>query len=81
MKEEKLKPYHKYLEKLQAKFKKITFFYLPRDKNQFADVLATLASIIEIPLGVTIRPLIFETREKLSYYYAITSVDEEEEFP
>ena len=31
--EEKPNPYHEFLEKLQAKFEKITFFYLPRDEN------------------------------------------------
>ena len=81
MVEEKVKPYHDYLEKLYAKFKKVTFLYLPRDENQFPDVLATLASMIEIPVGVTMRPLIIERRENRSYYYAITSVEEEEEFP
>ena len=69
MKEEKLKAYHEYLEKLQVKLEKITIFYLPRDEKQFADVLATLASTIKLPQGVNMRPLIIERKEKPSYYY------------
>ena len=75
MKEEKLKLYHEYLERLQAKFKKITFFYLPHVENQFANALATLASMIDIPVGVTMRPLIIEKREKLSYCCTIAYID------
>ena len=81
MKEEKLQSYHEYLENLQKKFNKVTFFFLSRDENYFSDALDTLASMIDIPLRVTIRPLIIERREKMSYCYAITSVEEEQELP
>ena len=36
--------------------------HLPRAENQFADVLATLAFVIEIPAGVTVRPLLIEIK-------------------
>ena len=45
-KDQKLIPYHQYLEDISLKFRRITFNYLSRTKNQFADALATLASMI-----------------------------------
>ncbi|PKI75835.1 hypothetical protein CRG98_003750 [Punica granatum] len=44
-KDAKLVPYHKYLERLTENFEDISFTYTPRMKNQFADALATLASM------------------------------------
>ncbi|XP_058070948.1 uncharacterized protein LOC131219985 [Magnolia sinica] len=38
-KDEKLIPYHVYLENLYEEFEEITFSYMPRAKNQFADTL------------------------------------------
>ncbi|RVX11377.1 Retrovirus-related Pol polyprotein from transposon 297 [Vitis vinifera] len=37
------------------------YIHLPRAENQFADALATLASMIVIPVGVTVRPLLIKT--------------------
>uniref|UniRef100_A0A2N9EMI8 Uncharacterized protein n=1 Tax=Fagus sylvatica TaxID=28930 RepID=A0A2N9EMI8_FAGSY len=45
MKEEHLKPYQTYLERVCWKFTKIEYTYVPRAQNQFADALATLASL------------------------------------
>ena len=56
VKEEKIRPYYRELEKLISKFESVTFTHIPRLKNQFADALATLVSMIEIPLGVKMRP-------------------------
>ncbi|XP_031402654.1 uncharacterized protein LOC116212228 [Punica granatum] len=47
-KDVKLVPYHEYLEELTENFEKISFTYTPRVKNQFADALATLASMVSI---------------------------------
>ncbi|PKI55636.1 hypothetical protein CRG98_023947 [Punica granatum] len=44
-KDAKLVPYHEYLEELAENFEKISFTYTPRIKKQFADALATLASM------------------------------------
>ncbi|PKI47330.1 hypothetical protein CRG98_032281 [Punica granatum] len=44
-KDPKLVPYHEYLEELTENFEDISFTYTPRMKNQFADALATLASM------------------------------------
>ena len=51
--DEKLKPYHAYLDLLVSKYDELRYIHLPRAKNRFADALATLASMIEIPVGVT----------------------------
>ena len=66
--DEKLKPYHAYLDLLVDRFDELRYIHLPRVENQFADALATLASMIEIPAGVTMRPLLIETRSAPAYY-------------
>ena len=81
VREERLKPYHEKLEKVRKQFTEISFYYLPRIENQFADSLATLASMIEIPLGVKMRPLIIEQRDEPVYCNAITEEEEDEELP
>ena len=52
--DEMLKPYHAYLDLLVERFDELRYIHLPRAENQFADELGTLASIIEIPTGVTV---------------------------
>ena len=59
--DKKLKPYHAYFDLLADRFDELRYIHLPIAKNQFADALATLASVIEIPAGVTMRPLLIET--------------------
>ena len=49
-----MKPYHVYLDLLVDRFEEFRYIHLPRAENQFADTLATLASMIEIPMGVTV---------------------------
>ncbi|XP_016747561.2 uncharacterized protein [Gossypium hirsutum] len=44
----KLISYRKLILKLIKKFDDITFHYLPRDENQMADALATLASMVKV---------------------------------
>ena len=65
--DEKLKPYHAYLDLLVDRFDELRYIHLPRVENQFADALATLASMIKIPAGVTMRPLLIETRSAPAY--------------
>ena len=57
VKEENLKPFQQYLEDLTRTFERIEYTIIPRAQNQFADVLATLASMVEIHEGVWTRPL------------------------
>ena len=60
VKEEHLKPYQQYLEDLTKTFDKIEHTIILRAQNQFADALATLASMVEISKGVWTRPLKIE---------------------
>ncbi|XP_058211663.1 uncharacterized protein LOC131323841 [Rhododendron vialii] len=78
VKEEKLKPYHQDLEDLIPHFNKVTLTHVPRLKNQFADALATLASMVEIPLGVKLRPIVIEQRDTQVYQHVMV-VDEPED--
>ena len=48
IKDETLKSYQDYLLKLANEFEEIKFTHISRDKNQFTDVLATLASMTQI---------------------------------
>ena len=64
--DEKLKPYHAYLDFFVDGFNELRYIHVLRVENQFADALATLASIIEIPMGVIVRPLFIETRYALA---------------
>lgn len=54
-----------------TKFDDWTYTHLPRAQNQFVDALITLASMIDIPEGVVVRPLLVETRDVSAYYYLI----------
>ncbi|RVW69675.1 hypothetical protein CK203_059465 [Vitis vinifera] len=58
----KLRPYHAYLELLVARFDDLRYVHLPRAQNRFADALATLASSVDIPIDVVVRPLLIELR-------------------
>jgi len=75
--EEHLKPYQGYLEKLARKFDKVTYIPLPRSHNQFADALATLASMINVPEGAPIKPLSINQRSRPAYEEAVMLIDAE----
>ena len=59
-KEEHFKSYQQCLEDLTKTFDKIEYTIIPRAQNQFADALATLASMVELPKRVWTRPLEIE---------------------
>ncbi|KAL6313268.1 hypothetical protein AAG906_016077 [Vitis piasezkii] len=74
----KLSPYHAYLELLISRFDDLSYTHLPRAQNQFADVLATLASMIDIPTNTVVFPLSIESRSFLrlgAYLKAATTKD------
>ena len=79
--DKKLKPYHAYLDLLVDRFNELRYIHLPRVENQFADALATLASVIEIPAGVIVRPLLIETRFAPAYCCLIGDIDDQDELP
>ncbi|XP_058106413.1 uncharacterized protein LOC131249642 [Magnolia sinica] len=74
-KDEKLIPYHVYLENLAEEFEEITFSYMPRIKNQFADALATLASMLEIRKGVVEWELTIELQEEPAFCLQIDEAE------
>ncbi|KAL6340647.1 hypothetical protein AAG906_010555 [Vitis piasezkii] len=61
--DEKLKPYHAYLDFMIDRFEELRYIHLPRAENQFANALATLAFVIKIPARMTVRPLLIEIRQ------------------
>ena len=70
-----MKPYHSYLDLLVSRFDELRYIHLPRVENQFLDALATLASVVEIPAGVIVRPLLIETRSVPAYCYLIGDIE------
>ncbi|KAL3746966.1 hypothetical protein ACJRO7_015840, partial [Eucalyptus globulus] len=93
-KDSKLLPYHKYLENLVKEFEEVSFQYLPRSHNQFADALATLSSMLQVTDGLKVEPLKIEILPKPAYcmfvteepdgkpwYYDIMNYIKKQEFP
>ena len=60
VKEERMIIYHQTLDLLIPRFEKLNFTHLVRENNRFADSLATLSSMIDIPSGVRMRPVIID---------------------
>ena len=79
--DEKLKPYHAYLDCLVDRFDELRYIHLPRAKNQFTDVLATLAYVIEILAAVTVRPLLIESRSAPTYCCLIGDIEDQDDLP
>jgi hypothetical protein len=40
-------------------------------KNRFADALATLASMVELPDGIRLRPVMIEQRDRPAYEHVM----------
>ena len=82
VKEEHLKPYQQYLEDLTKTFDKIEYTIILRAQYQFADTLATLAPMVEIPEGVWTRPLeieqSYEEVHKRMTKASVMTIEEEE---
>ena len=77
----KLRPYHAYLELLVRRFDDLRFVHLPRAQNQFADALATLASMIDISTDVVTCPLIIESRIVPAYCCLIDEAEIQDGLP
>ncbi|XP_010045644.2 uncharacterized protein LOC104434405 [Eucalyptus grandis] len=73
----KLVPYSDYLEDLVKEFDKISFEYLSRSHNQFADALATLSSMLKVTEGLEIEPLKMEVLAKPAYCMVVTEEPDE----
>ncbi|WKA08947.1 hypothetical protein VitviT2T_026629 [Vitis vinifera] len=63
----KLRPYHAYLELLVGRFDDLRYTHLPRAQNQFVDALAILASMIDVLVDATVRPLLIKSRSASAY--------------
>ena len=70
-----------YLDLLVGKFDELRYKHLPRVENQFPNALATLASVIEIPVGVTVQPLLIETRSAPTYCCLIRDIEDQDDLP
>ncbi|RVW89421.1 Retrovirus-related Pol polyprotein from transposon 297 [Vitis vinifera] len=77
----KLRPYHAYLELLVVRFDDLRYVHLPRAHNRFADALATLASSVDIPIDVVVRPLLIELRFAPAYYCLIGETEVQDDLP
>jgi len=75
-------------------FKDVSFEYLSRSCNQFADALATLSSMLQVTDGLEVEPLKIEVLPKPAYcmivteepvgkpwYYDIMNYIKKQEFP
>ena len=76
-----MKSYHAYLDLLIDGFDELRYIHLLRAKNQFTDALATLASMIEILVGMTMWPLLIETKSTPAYYCLIENIEDQVELP
>ena len=63
----KLISYQKCVNRLILKFRNITFAYLPRAHDQFADTLATLANMVKLSEGDDMWQLHIEVRGVPAY--------------
>ena len=54
---------------------------MPKVENQFADALATLAYVVEIPAGLITRPLLIKTRSAPAYYSLIGDIENQDKLP
>ncbi|XP_016679279.1 uncharacterized protein [Gossypium hirsutum] len=71
----KLIHYRKLVLELIEEFYSVTFYYLSRDENQMADVLATLASMIKVNKSEDMKPIQISIYETPAHCY---SIEEEE---
>jgi hypothetical protein len=59
------------LSKLAKEFDKIKFTHIEREKNQFADALAILASMTKIDYGNRVQPISIEVRNSPTHCCSI----------
>ncbi|XP_074315648.1 uncharacterized protein LOC141651853 [Silene latifolia] len=64
---ESLAPYQARIDQVAQFFDHVTYLHLPREENQFADALAKLASLINMPDYMMEMPLCIERRSEPAY--------------
>ena len=67
VKEDRLRLYRDYLATISLCFEQCKFIHLPREENQIADALATLASMWKTGVQSDVKPLIL-ARSRSPYY-------------
>ncbi|KAL6348421.1 hypothetical protein AAG906_005729 [Vitis piasezkii] len=77
----KLRSCHSYLKLLVARFDDLRHVHLPRAQNWLADALATLASYVDIPIDVVVRPLLIELRFAPAYCCLIAETEVQDDLP
>ena len=70
-------PYHQHLTELVKEFKTISFAYIPRTENRFADALATLASMVKLCDAIEIQPLKIEVEKRTAFCLVTDQVEEQ----
>ncbi|KAK5844210.1 hypothetical protein PVK06_000346 [Gossypium arboreum] len=71
MRDSKLIKYNDLVVGLIKEFKEITFNYFPREENQLADALATLASMFKVSREIEIMPLQMSIYEVPAHCFSI----------
>lgn len=66
-KELHLLPYHRHVIKLAREFEHIAFMHIPQNRNDFADALATLASLVSISARKGMSVITFIVQNTPSY--------------
>ncbi|XP_052482952.1 uncharacterized protein LOC128036118 [Gossypium raimondii] len=77
----KLVSYRKLVLELIEEFDNITFCYLPRDENQMADALATLASMVKVNKQEDVKPIQISIYEAPAHCCNIDEEEEKDEHP
>lgn len=75
IREEKFLDYHDFLQALSKNFEYLSFSLVAWNINQFADALATLASVIDITHESLMKPIEIKQRSKPAYCLQITADD------
>ena len=69
------------MELLVGRFDDLRYTHLPKVQNRFPDGLATLASMIDIPTDIVVRPLLIESRSIPSYCCLIDETEFDDGLP
>ncbi|KAK5845652.1 hypothetical protein PVK06_001852 [Gossypium arboreum] len=77
----KLIDYQKLVLELVKEFDDVTFCYLPRDENQMAYALATLASMIKVNKQEDVKPIQMSIYETPAHCYNIEDDEEKDDHP
>ncbi|KAK8705215.1 hypothetical protein V6N13_048821 [Hibiscus sabdariffa] len=67
----KLIKYYDLIQELVREFEVISFTYLPREDNQMADALATLAAMFKASMGATMKPIEMQAFERPAHCCSI----------